>query len=143
MRAIVKSWPYSISIDLGQLHISLVHYPFNAGSKDFAPIIVDPTPDDVDVLFAGVPGNLIWYGHHHPRSDLSGRARYVNPGSLGCAKDELARFAILSIEPDGDYSIDFQEAQYDPAPLFRTFEERQVPERTFIQKAFFNHSAEQ
>jgi predicted phosphodiesterase len=142
MRAIVEAWPYSINMDISQLRITFVHYPFNEESKAFAPIAVNATPDDLDALFTGVPGDLIWYGHHHPKSDLFGRARYVNPGSLGCAKDGLARFAILSVKSSGDCAIDFQETPYDTAPLFRAFEERQVPERAFIQKAFFNHSAE-
>ena len=139
LRRAISIWPYSINLEIGSLRSTIIHYPQNAEANGFANIIRDPTAAQLDELFAPIPGDLIWYGHHHPRSDISGRARYVNPGSLGCSVDAQARYAMLSVYPDGKYMIDFHAVPYDPAPLFRAFETRKVPERTFIQQAFFNH----
>jgi predicted phosphodiesterase len=140
-RRAISAWPYSMNLEIGSLRSTLVHYPQHAEDYGFVNIIRVPTVAQLDELFATIPGNLIWYGHHHPRSDISGRARYVNPGSLGCSVDARARFAILSVRPDGNYMIDFHAVPYNPAPLFRAFETRNVPERIFIQQAFFNHAS--
>ena len=141
LRRTISAWPYSINLEIGSLRSTMIHYPQNTDENGFANIIRDPTAAQLDGLFATTPGDLIWYGHHHPRSDISGRARYVNPGSLGCSVDARARFAMLSVYPDGKYMIDFHAAPYDPAPLFRAFETRSVPERISIQQRFFNHAS--
>ena len=42
--------------------------------RDFVPVIRDPSAADLDRVFAGDESAVIFYGHHHPRSDVQGRA---------------------------------------------------------------------
>lgn len=59
-----------------------------------------------------------------------GRARYVNPGSLGCAPRAVARYEVVEY-------VAHRSVSYDDTSVFETFEARQVPERRFIYRAFF------
>ena len=91
----------------------------------------------MDRLFAGVDADIICYGHHHPLSDLTGRARYFNPGSLGCSIEPVARFAVLTVAADGTYRLEKRAVPYDKRPVIAELFKRQVPGRRFITEAFF------
>ena len=92
--------------------------------------------DGLDEVFAPYPTPLVFYGHHHPFSDVQGRGRCINPGSLGCAPVAEARYCCLDIA-DGQATVAHCRVHYDDAALYRAFEARDVPERTFIYHAFF------
>jgi hypothetical protein len=91
---------------------------------------------DLDRLFGGFVSELIFFGHDHSSCDLQGRARYVNPGSLGCHTRAVARYCVAEFH-EGTFTIAHRAVPYDDAELQRAFEERQVPEREFINQAFF------
>lgn len=88
-------------------------------------------------LFPGDGSAIVFYGHHHHAADIRGRARYVSPGALGRHTEAVARYAILEIERHGQVRLRREAAHYDAAPLFRAFEERQVPARAFIRRTCF------
>lgn len=136
LRQVVAAWPDAICEKLAGTHVLFTHYARPDSRGGFAPIARDPSAADLDALFAGAGADLVFYGHHHPRSDLTGRARYLNPGALGCHDVAVARFAVLTVEPDGRHGVRFHEAPYDPVPVLRALEERQVPERLLIRQAF-------
>jgi hypothetical protein len=71
-------------------------------------------------------------GHSHCRSDVQGRARYVNPGSLGCFSEAFARFAVLDVASDGTCVLTGHAVPYDDTNLLCEYERRQVPERDLI-----------
>jgi putative phosphoesterase len=135
LRAMVAGWPSALDDEIGGTRIHFTHYARPDGHGGFAPIVRDPAAADLDALFGDAGADLVFYGHHHPRSDLSGRARYVNPGALGCHDRAVARLAVLA-PTNGGIEIRFHEAPYDPAPVLRALEERQVPERQMIRRAF-------
>ena len=72
----------------------------------------------------------------HVAWDVEGRARYVNPGSLGCCRETVARFVILECAA-GVYRLDRHAVPYDDTSLWEAFERREVPERRFLYGAFF------
>lgn len=135
LRAEVARWSYVLSKTIGGVPITLLHYALDAPGS-FAPIIRDPTVADLDRLFASYHSPLIFYGHHHPKSDIRGRARYINPGSLGCSPTAEARYCVVEVE-DGGWTVEHCRVPYDDAALFAAFEGRRVPERAFIYQAFF------
>jgi predicted phosphodiesterase len=137
LREVVRAWPWRIDREVHGFRFSCLHYRRGESTNGFVPIIRDPSPSDLDTLFADVDAPLVWYGHRHPRSDIAGRARYVNPGSLGCSPDGLARYAILRIDDDGGYEIEHRAAPYDPGDVYVQFEARDVPAREKILKIFF------
>ncbi len=136
-RAAVRGWPYLIEDDLDGVGVSLLHYALTEDGRDFAPIVHQPTPDKLDRLFSEVRGQLVFYGHHHPVSDLTGRARHVNPSALGCGPEPLARLVGVHCGPRGRVAVRHHAAPYRQDEVFKAFERRQVPARKAIYRAFF------
>lgn len=137
LRATMATWPNLHTEHHGSLCMSFLHYGLADNERRFQSILANGTPADLDGLFASVPGQLIWYGHDHRRADCtSKRARYVNPGALGCSHDALARYARLTVDVAGSYRIELCAVPYDPSPLFTALVERGVPERDFIEPVF-------
>lgn len=135
----VAEFPYSISRKHFNINVTFIHYPLVPSSKDFKPICKESTQNNLDKLFKNIESDIIFYGHHHPFSDIKGRGRYINPGSLGCSHDSLARFTILEISKD-QYSVQHKVVTYSKDSIFDEFEKKEVPERDFISKIFFGKS---
>jgi hypothetical protein len=93
----------------------------------------------MDALFAQYQADVMFYGHEHTACDVSGRARYINPGSLGCHDQAVARFIVLTCEK-GRYELQKHAVPYDDAPLFDDLEKRRVPARAFIRQVFFRRA---
>jgi hypothetical protein len=60
----------------------------------------------------------------------------VNPGSLGCHREAVGRYCVVEFN-GGSFRIYHRAVAYADAELFRAFEQREVPEREFIYRAFF------
>lgn len=141
LRAVVAEWPYAIEETWQDLPVMFTHYARDKGGAGYAEIIPAPVAIDLDQLFPDNGAKLVFYGHNHLPSDAQGRARYINPGSLGCGSEPLARYAILVIAEDGGYVLEQHVVPYDQTDLFRQFEERDVPERDFIVGVIFRQQA--
>ncbi len=137
LRRVLAQWPYLMEQDFGGVQTVFAHYGLAPSGRDFAPIIKNPIAPDLDQMFA-LHSNaaLVFYGHHHSGSDVQGRARYVNPGSLGCCDKAVARYCLVEFHR-GQYTVEHHSVPYDDTELLRSFEQRGVPERQFIYKAFF------
>ena len=136
LRDTVRQWPYLIQDVYVGVRISFLHYGLTESQVDFKSVIQNPCPVELDRVFADINSDLVFYGHDHSASDLVGKARYVNPGSLGCHSEPTARFAILECA-SGSYKLGMRHVPYDYSALFQQFENRDVPHRQFIYKAFF------
>ena len=137
LQPIVAGWPYQITEEFEGVKTSFFHYGLDASKRSWLPIIRKPQLEDLDELFSfPTASELIFYGHHHPFSDLSGRARYINPGALGCHSSALARFTVVEYS-DLNYSVTQRSVPYDNAPLVQAFKRRNVPDRTLVNQAFF------
>jgi predicted phosphodiesterase len=134
LRPVVAAWPWAVDWPIGDLGIRFIHYARDAAG--FAPIIGDPSPTDLDRLFASET-DLLFYGHHHPTSDLTGRARYINPGALGATTRPEARFAVLEIADSGAWDVALHALPYDRDRLVRAFAERDVAGGESILRMFF------
>jgi predicted phosphodiesterase len=138
LRSVVGQWPYRLYHDFG-VPTTFVHYPLDASGRRFVPFMKNPTLTELDksfALFAANISSLNFYGHNHHFSDLVGHVRYVNPGSLGCAPAPIARYTLVKYGL-GNYSLAHRAVRYDDAELLHAFEQRNVPERAFIYRAFF------
>lgn len=135
-RAAMATWPYIDSQVLDGVETTFVHYALKPCREDFLPIIPSPTLRDLEKLFAGISGSLLFYGHHPAPTDLSASVRYINPGSLGCCPDPIAHYCVLECQA-GTYRLSHRAIPYHDGSLFEDFETRQVPDRHVIYKAFF------
>jgi predicted phosphodiesterase len=135
LRPLIAQWPFVIEASFDGVPLTFLHYGLTKDRRAFAAPVPTPSPAALDALFSRESGSVICYGHTHRRSDISGRARYINPGALGC-HPATARFVTLTIA-DGACHVAHHAAPYDSAPVFHAFEHRQVPERAFIMRTFF------
>lgn len=141
VRAVVAAWPYALHEDWHGVPVTFTHYARDENGDTFAEIVPAPVARDLDRMFPANGAKFVFYGHNHLPSDEQGRARYVNPGSLGCNSEPEARFAILEIGEDGEYVLHQHVVPYDPTELIRQFALREVPERDFILGTIFRQQA--
>jgi predicted phosphodiesterase len=135
-RAAVVRWPYLIRQEFEGVRVAFMHYGLDSSGRDFVPIARHPQADELDRVFGNTQADLVFYGHDHWLSDRQGRARYINPGSLGCHTVATARYCVVEFGRGG-YTVEHCQAPYDDRDLARAFEQRAVPERGFLYQAFF------
>ena len=136
LKRVVGQWSFVEIETIEGVRVAFLHYGLGPSGHDFASTIKDPKPNDLDRLFGGYDVDLVMYGHTHQFVDLHGRAHYLNPGALGCHHQATARYTVIHFE-NGDYRLEHRAVGYDHTPLIRAYKGRQVPEREFIDKAFF------
>ena len=136
LRTVVGEWPYLIQEVFEGIRVSFLHYGLNESGRNFAKFHQEPEPADLAEMYGSLNSDLVFYGHHHSNSDMVSKARYVNPGSLGCHIEAVARFAVLVCRASR-YELEVRSISYDDNALFREFEKRKVPEREFLIRAFF------
>jgi predicted phosphodiesterase len=136
-RAAIAKWPWIIRREFASVRVVLLHYALGPSGRDFQPLVRRPAASDLDTYFAGCGADLVFYGHDHIFSDLQGQARYINPGSLGCYRQPVARYTVVRFG-EGDYAIQHHAVPYNDSRLYRDFEQRDVPERRFLYHAFFS-----
>ncbi len=135
LRQVVGGWPYRIDEDIEGVRLRFVHYALDETGRRFRWLGPSPGAGALDAAFGGET-DLVCFGHDHARLDVTGQARYLNPGALGCSVEPVARFAIVEIEA-GEFAVSPRAVVYDDAELIREFERREVPEREFILRSFF------
>jgi predicted phosphodiesterase len=139
LRKIVAEWRCHLRLDLDGVEVTFLHYPLDQSGLAFLPIATNLTPSALDELFLRTQSNLTpfnFYGHDHRFSDVTGKSRYVNPGSLGCSVHPVARYTIIQSQ-NGVCEIDHRAVDYDDQELFEAFESRRVPGRSTIYRGFF------
>jgi predicted phosphodiesterase len=136
MRLILAEWPYVEEHDFEGVKTAFVHYGLDSSGHGFQPVIRNATTVDLDSVFVAHDAALIFYGHDHRASDVMGQARYVNPGALGCYRQAIAHYCVVEFHR-GQFRIEHRGVLYDDAELLSAFEQRNVPERSFIYRAFF------
>jgi len=136
LRDVVGAWPYTVGMAFGPARITFCHYARNPEHAGFASVVMDPSSSDLDQLF-GTDADIVFYGHHHPTTDLQGKSRYINPGSLGCHLLAEARFAILTTDDTGIRDVSLHAVPYDRARLIRAFRDRDVSGADAILRMFF------
>ena len=145
LREAVRGWPWRLDEQISGVHIRWQHYGLapEGGTAGFVSIVNDPDAATLDRIFGvspedGVP-DVLFFGHHHPAMDRVGSTgvRYVNPGALGTGREARARFAVLDVAADGSWTVTHHAAAYDPQPVMRAFDERDVPARDEIRRSFF------
>lgn len=136
LRSFVSTWPYEQILDFDGVKTKFLHYGLSESKDSFASIIRQPTAEQLDMLLEPENAALVFYGHHHPFADHQGKGRYVNPGSLGCYNEPVARYSVVDVQ-HGRISIEHRVAPYDDGELLKEFELRKVPEREFICRVLY------
>lgn len=99
--------------------------------------ILDPTLDNMEMMFGDYPAEIICFGHNHPEHLFRTDDKiYLNPGSLGVSKGNTAPYAIIdfcSIKPE----VTIHYVKYDKEAFLQKFETLQVPQREILFKLFY------
>jgi putative phosphoesterase len=135
-KSMIANWPFLIKHEFEGVRAAFMHSGLGESGHDIQGIPRNANGVDLDKLYASHGADLVFYGHRHEDSDKQGQARYVNPGSLGCNHVATARYCTVEFK-HGHYQVDHHLVAYEDAGLLNAFEERQVPDRNFIYKAFF------
>ncbi len=135
-RSLISQWPLVHEDVFEGVKTVFVHYGKADPGNDFVKVVRNPDDADLDKLFAEFRAEFLFFGHDHAPSDVEGKIRYINPGSLGCCPQAVARYTIVEFM-EGRAEIQHRSLSYDDKELFEAFEDRKVPERDFIYKVFF------
>lgn len=136
IRSALAKWSYLAECEIEGVKTAFLHYGLDSSGQRFKPVIQHASTTELDMIFPLSSPDIIFYGHDHNESDLKGRARYINPGSLGCCQNSVARYCVVEFR-QGIYKIENRSVPYDRSELFKEFERRRVPERDFICRTFF------
>jgi predicted phosphodiesterase len=136
LRGTVAAWPYASSLRIDGIRLDFLHYPLDASGGFRSPQDL-ASAGAAEALFQLPTSTLVFFGHDHRAWNVHGATtRFVNPGSLGCSPEPVARFALLEVRTGGSYALTLHSASYDPAPVFDALEQRRVPAREFIRQTF-------
>jgi putative phosphoesterase len=135
-KSIISQWPLIHEDVFEGVKTAFVHYGLGVSRKDFVGVVRNPNGFVLDELFAEFGAEILFFGHDHSPADGIGKARYINPGSLGCCSLAIARYTIVEFI-DNQVLVRHCSVSYDDNGLYEAFEDRRVPERDFIYKVFF------
>jgi putative phosphoesterase len=129
--------PDLIVKEINGKRIAFTHYAMNE-VDEFVDMIHNPTAKQLDEAYSYLDADVICYGHIHAASDITGQARYINTGSLGCPHTytNYARAGLLTIERN---RVHYQqiEVPYDKSIVIEEMERHNMPEKEFIKKIFY------
>ena len=137
----MKEWlsglPYIIQEVFQNVSLAFLHSPVLSEEKykDFQDLR-KCNKMDLDAIFDPYDSDIICYGHSHISSDIEGRKRYINPGSVGCHTGNYAKLSVVEIR-DNSYDVHHYRIKYNKQSLLSDMTTREVPDKEFICKTFF------
>jgi putative phosphoesterase len=131
----LRSLPRRLQPEYEGQQLLLIHYHLTPDGR-FAPVDREPTLEKLEHLYAGSTAAAVCFGHHHPVHLYRSTQRlYVNPGSLGCCHEPLARYAILICESTGVHA-ELRAVPYDNRDFLASYRRLDVPAGDFILALF-------
>jgi putative phosphoesterase len=127
--------PRQLSVEHEGKRLLFVHYHLDAYNK-FLPMDNEPSAEKLDGIYKGFAADIVCFGHRHTVHHFETKHRiYLNPGSLGCNHQPLARYAVLNIK--GQIQVQLREVRYDNKEFLKKYELLDIPDKDFILK--FDH----
>lgn len=134
----ISNFPYLLEENINNFKVAFMHYALsnNDNKKTFKDIEKLYTAETLDKVFSEVDADIIFYGHEHSPSHITGEKIYINVGSSGCTKDDLTHCSVVEFKNEG-FNYKVHKIQYDKDTIIKEFIDRNVPEKEFIMKIFF------
>ncbi|MGN0743044.1 MAG: metallophosphoesterase family protein, partial [Candidatus Fimadaptatus sp.] len=132
----LKAVPLSRTVSAGGKSLLMLHS--RPDSVVDAPLLYQGGTLEAFLADYGANADCVLIGHTHlPLYAVhwSGRP-VVNPGSVGCGKDGVVRFALLEIE-DGLVSVALRQLRYDKESVLRDYGKHAVPCREKFISMFY------
>ena len=137
LRSEVAKWPYDLTKEFNDVGAYFLHYALDTSGTNFLSVDEKPSFSELDAVLEGRRAGIVCFGHYHLPVDENGHRRYINPGSLGLYKMPSAYFSLIDFDKS-NFTIQHCRAHYDDNELFELFENRSVPGRSLIYKAFYD-----
>lgn len=131
----LRTLPRVLQVEHGGRRLLLLHYHLTHHGH-FAPPDREPSVEKLEAMYASSGADAVCFGHHHPPHYFRSASRvYVNPGSLGCADQPVARYAILACGSEG-VDVEMRAVPYDNEEFLASYARLGVPAGDFILKIF-------
>lgn len=143
-RTFISGFVPTVEIPLGQAGALLC---FHGSPHSFDDIIFPDTPaEDVERMLGGTAALALAGGHTHLQQlRRLGKARFINPGSVGLAYDALAQtpladpwaeYAVLTARDDGWLSVEFRRVPFDVDAYLRVVAQCGMPSAAAIHARY-------
>ncbi len=140
----VLRFPTLVVQNYNGLSVAFTHYAFARPcdkQKDkkavFRPIEYEPSPEKLDEMFKEIPADIVFFGHQHAPYEFVGQRIYCNVGSAGCYKLSMTRGAILTVDREGNPTVEKFRIPYERETTFAELDELNVPAADFMKKYYF------
>lgn len=122
----LKQVPLTKIVDMEDTHILMVHARMN--SVIDAPLLYENKTLEEFVLDYNTNADYILIGHTHlPLYAVYWNCKpIINPGSIGCGKDGIVRFAVMEIE-DGLVNVSYKQLKYEKEKVILDYRKNNVP----------------
>lgn len=131
----IADLPREIIVEFEGKKLLFTHYHSDS-KKRFASIDTEPSTKKLESFYENSPFDLICFGHHHTVHHFSSPQRsYLNPGSLGCCDEPIARYAVITIVA-GEMNVELKGVYYDNHDFLLGYEILEVPAKEFILQTF-------
>jgi predicted phosphodiesterase len=134
----ISTWDYLKSKQFNNIRITFMHSPINESDDYFSDFqnLKDMDSVKLDFIFKNFDSEIIFYGHSHKFSDITGYKRYINPGSVSCHLKDKIRFSVLTIL-DRSYNVEHVCLKYEQKILLKYMDLKNMPEKELIKKIFY------
>lgn len=122
----LKQVPLKRIVEIEDKKFLMVHARMN--SVIDSPLLYDKRTLEEFILDYDADVNYVLIGHTHlPLYAVHWNNKpIINPGSVGCGKDGIVRFAIMEID-DGLVNVTYKQLKYDKEKVIRDYRQNSVP----------------
>jgi putative phosphoesterase len=130
----VKLFPQYITKNIENINITFLHCKYT--NNNYESHIPFNNKIELENYFNDINSEIIFYGHTHVKQYYEGNKIYINPGPVGCNKNNMTYCAVISIT-DGNYGIELKEFEFSKEIIIKEFNERKIPGREEIIGIFY------
>ena len=122
----LKGVPLKRIVEINNKKFLMIHSRPNSVTD--APLLYQKKPFEEFIFDYDADVNYVLIGHTHlPLYAVHWNNKpIINPGSVGCGKDGIVRFAIMEIDEE-IVNVTYKQLKYDKGKVFRDYRQNSVP----------------
>lgn len=134
----IKSLPFTKELTICSKKVYVAHFSISSDNK-YNYYTLNPSLDDLKIMFQNIEADIIIYGHNHNPSVYNESDKwYINCGSLGCpiGTSNCAGAGILDID-NGNIIYEQLSVPYDVNKVIDNIKSMKYPDYKNILKFFY------
>lgn len=122
----LKQVPFQRIVEIENKKFLMIHARMNSVTD--APLLYRNKTLEEFIADYDADVNYVLFGHTHlPLYAVHWNGKpIINPGSIGCGKDGIARFAIIELD-NGLVNVAYKQLKYDKGKVIRDYRKKLVP----------------